>query len=123
MEALGGSIAAIRPGSHEAREVKEVLSKRGMWSQYLEVGLGPDPEVFTKAAVLSSVGFGADIGIPDFSEVLPGSSQVTIFRGAVRMVLAGLPGWLGWGSGFSLQPSPCPHQRCGGNQEARGPVG
>lgn len=67
LEALGGSIAAIRPGSHVAREVKEVLSKQGMWSQYLEVGLGPDPEVFTKAPVLSSVGFGADIGIPDFS--------------------------------------------------------
>lgn len=67
MEALGGSIAAVRPGSREAREVKEILSKQGMWSQYLEVGLGPDPEVFTKAPVLSSVGFGADIGIPDFS--------------------------------------------------------
>jgi fumarylacetoacetate (FAA) hydrolase family protein len=38
-----------------------------MWSQYLEVGLGPDPEVFTKAPVLSSVGFGAGIGIPGFS--------------------------------------------------------
>ena len=67
MEALGGSIAAVRPGSREAREVKEILSKQGMWSQYLEVGLGPDPEVFTKAPVLSSVGFGADVGIPDFS--------------------------------------------------------
>jgi fumarylacetoacetate (FAA) hydrolase family protein len=67
MEALGGSIAAVRPGSREAREVKDVLSKQGMWSQYLEVGLGPDPEVFTKAPVLSSVGFGAHIGIPEFS--------------------------------------------------------
>jgi fumarylacetoacetate (FAA) hydrolase family protein len=38
-----------------------------MWPQSLEVGLGPGPEVFTKAPVLSSVGFGADIGIPDFS--------------------------------------------------------
>jgi fumarylacetoacetate (FAA) hydrolase family protein len=65
--ALGGNISSIRPGSKEAREVKEVLSAQGMWSQYLEVGLGPDPEVFTKAPVLSSVGFGADIGIPDFS--------------------------------------------------------
>lgn len=65
--ALGGNISSIRPGSGEAREVKEVLSAQGLWSQYLEVGLGPDPEVFTKAPVLSSVGFGADIGIPDFS--------------------------------------------------------
>ena len=67
VKALGGKIASVRPGSKEALEVKEVLSAQGMWSQYLEVGLGPDPEVFTKAPVLSSVGFGADIGIPDFS--------------------------------------------------------
>ena len=67
VEALGGSISSIRPGSKEALEAKQVLTGQGMWSQYLEVGLGPDPEVFTKAPVLSSVGFGADIGIPEFS--------------------------------------------------------
>jgi fumarylacetoacetate (FAA) hydrolase family protein len=67
LEALGGSLDTLRPGSEEAREVKRVLSARGMWSQYLEVGLGPDPEVFTKAPVLSSVGFGAGVGIPGFS--------------------------------------------------------
>jgi fumarylacetoacetate (FAA) hydrolase family protein len=65
--ALGGSIAAIRPGSPEAAEAKKVLITEGLWSQYLEVGIGPDPEVFTKAPVLSSVGFGAGIGIPSFS--------------------------------------------------------
>ncbi|MGX1163095.1 fumarylacetoacetate (FAA) hydrolase family protein [Arthrobacter sp. SLBN-100] len=66
-EALGGSLDTLRPGSEEAREVKKVLSAQGMWSQYLEVGLGPDPEVFTKAPVLSSVGFGSGVGIPGFS--------------------------------------------------------
>ena len=66
-EALGGSIATLRPGSGEARQAKEVLLGEGMWSQYLEVGIGPDPEVFTKAPVLSSVGFGAAVGIPSFS--------------------------------------------------------
>ncbi len=66
-EALGGSLDALRPGSEEAREVKKVLSGQGMWSQYLEVGLGPDPEVFTKAPVLSAVGFGSGVGIPGFS--------------------------------------------------------
>ena len=66
-EALGGSLDSLRPGSEEAREVKKVLSSQGMWSQYLEVGLGPDPEVFTKAPVLSSVGFGSGVGIPGFS--------------------------------------------------------
>lgn len=65
--ALGGSIAALRPGSPEAAEAKRVLIAEGLWSQYLEVGIGPDPEVFTKAPVLSSVGLGAGIGIPAFS--------------------------------------------------------
>lgn len=65
--ALGGSIGAIRPGSTAAAEAKKVLVAEGLWSQYLEVGIGPDPEVFTKAPVLSSVGLGAGIGIPSFS--------------------------------------------------------
>ena len=65
--ALGGSIGKIRPGSPEAAEAKKVLIAEGLWSQYLEVGIGPDPEVFTKAPVLSSVGLGAGIGIPSFS--------------------------------------------------------
>jgi len=66
-KALGGSIAMVRPGSPEAAEAKRVLIAEGLWSQYLEVGIGPDPEVFTKAPVLSSVGLGAGIGIPSFS--------------------------------------------------------
>ena len=65
--ALGGSISSLRPGSPEAAEAKKVLIQEGLWSQYLEVGIGPDPEVFTKAPVLSSVGLGAGIGIPSFS--------------------------------------------------------
>ena len=65
--ALGGNIGAVRPGSPEAAEAKRVLIEEGLWSQYLEVGIGPDPEVFTKAPVLSSVGLGAGIGIPSFS--------------------------------------------------------
>jgi fumarylacetoacetate (FAA) hydrolase family protein len=64
---LGGSISSLRPGSAEAKQAKAVLIEHGMWSQYLEVGIGPDPEVFTKAPVLSSVGFGACIGVPTFS--------------------------------------------------------
>lgn len=63
-EALGGEISAIRPGSPEALRAKTVLQQQGLWSQYLEVGIGPDPEVFTKAPVLSSVGVGAHIGVP-----------------------------------------------------------
>lgn len=65
--ALGGSLASLKPGSPAAAKTKEILIEQGMWSQYLEVGIGKDPEVFTKAPVLSSVGFGALIGIPRFS--------------------------------------------------------
>ncbi|MCR6482907.1 fumarylacetoacetate hydrolase family protein [Amycolatopsis sp. OK19-0408] len=64
VEALGSGLSDIRPGSPEALRVKTVLQEQGLWSQYLEVGIGPDPEVFTKAPVLSSVGPGAGIGVP-----------------------------------------------------------
>lgn len=67
LDALGGNLAGLKPGSAEAARVKEVLLREGFWSQYLEVGIGPDPEVFTKAPVLSAVGAGARIGIPSFS--------------------------------------------------------
>jgi fumarylacetoacetate (FAA) hydrolase family protein len=66
LEILGGTLAGISPGSQKALALKQLLIARGLWSQYLEVGIGPDAEIFTKAPVLSAVGFGADIGIhPD----------------------------------------------------------
>jgi fumarylacetoacetate (FAA) hydrolase family protein len=61
-------LASIEPGSPDAERVKARLESEGLWSQYLEVGLGPYPEVFTKAPVLSSVGSLASIGIPAFSD-------------------------------------------------------
>ena len=63
VELLGGDLGAIRPGSPQAMQLKELLMQKGLWSQYLEVGIGPDAEVFTKAPVLSSVGSGAQVGI------------------------------------------------------------
>lgn len=60
---IGADVTAIRPGSAEADAVKEALVDRGLWSQYLEVGIGPYAEVFTKAQPMSSVGLGAQIGI------------------------------------------------------------
>lgn len=66
-KALDGGLASVRPGSKQALEAKKILAAQGMWSQYLEVGLGPDPEVFTKAPVLSAVGYGSGVGIPAFS--------------------------------------------------------
>ncbi|MBO9651873.1 MAG: fumarylacetoacetate hydrolase family protein [Variovorax sp.] len=60
---LGDNLAGIVPGSPQAAKVKDVLIAQGAWSQYLEVGIGPDAEIFTKAPVLSAVGTGADVGI------------------------------------------------------------
>lgn len=62
-ERVGGSIRAVVPGSSEAAALKAALIEDGLWSQYLEVAIGPDAEVFTKAPVLATVGAGADIGI------------------------------------------------------------
>lgn len=61
--AIGTDLKAIRPGSAQALQLKAMLIEHGMWSQYLEVGIGPDAEIFTKAPVLSAVGTGAEIGI------------------------------------------------------------
>jgi fumarylacetoacetate (FAA) hydrolase family protein len=60
---IGGDLATIRPGSDAAMALKRLLVEQGLWSQYLEVGIGPDAEVFTKAPVLSAVGTGVDIGV------------------------------------------------------------
>lgn len=62
-QVLGDTLADIRPGSPEALKVKALLTEQGLWSQYLEVGIGPDAEVFTKSAVLSALGTGAEIGL------------------------------------------------------------
>ncbi|MBU1813101.1 MAG: fumarylacetoacetate hydrolase family protein [Alphaproteobacteria bacterium] len=61
--AIGDDLRAVRPGSPEAQRLKQALVERRLWSQYLEVGIGPDAEIFTKAQPLSSVGTGAEIGI------------------------------------------------------------
>jgi len=65
---IGDDLARIRPGSPEAARLKDVLIAQRMWSQYLEVGIGPDAEIFTKAQPMSAVGIGADIGIHPKSE-------------------------------------------------------
>jgi fumarylacetoacetate (FAA) hydrolase family protein len=60
---IGAGIRSVKPGSSEAMRLKESLIKRDLWSPYLEVGIGPDAEVFNKAQPLSAVGVGAEIGI------------------------------------------------------------
>lgn len=60
---IGESIRDLKAGSAAAEQVKTALIDEGVWSQYLEVGIGPDAEVFSKAQVLSSVGHGAEVGL------------------------------------------------------------
>ena len=64
---IGDSLQNIIPGSEKANEVKKALISEGLWSQYLEVGIGKDAEVFTKAQTLSSVGYGAEVGLNPIS--------------------------------------------------------
>lgn len=64
---IGGSLTNIKAGSPEAAKVKQALIEEGIWSQYLEVGIGPDAEVFTKSPVLSSVGWGSYVGLHPIS--------------------------------------------------------
>ena len=65
---IGVSIGSVKPGSEEAARLKSVLIEESLWSQYLEVAIGPDAEIFTKTAVLASVGSGEDVGIRADSE-------------------------------------------------------
>jgi fumarylacetoacetate (FAA) hydrolase family protein len=65
-EIIGADLSAIRPGSPAAAKLKEDLTARGLWSPYMEVGIGPDAEVFSKSQPMSAVGHGTDVGIhPD----------------------------------------------------------
>ena len=64
---IGDDLRALKPGSAEAARLKEALIAEGAWSQYLEVGIGPDAEIFTKAQPLSAVGCGMDAGVHEAS--------------------------------------------------------
>ncbi|MEY4984322.1 MAG: hypothetical protein RIR62_2588 [Pseudomonadota bacterium] len=65
---IGDSLRNLRPGSAEAAEVKRLLQAEGLWSQYLEVGIGPDAEVFTKCPPMAAVGWGASVGLHPVSQ-------------------------------------------------------
>lgn len=65
---IGDDLSKVRPGSPEAAQLKQVLLAKNLWSQYLEVGIGPDAEIFTKSQPLSAVGTGSEVGIHPKSE-------------------------------------------------------
>ncbi|MBX3658992.1 MAG: fumarylacetoacetate hydrolase family protein [Ramlibacter sp.] len=84
---IGDNLASVRPGSAEALKLKDVLIAQGVWSQYLEVGIGPDAEIFTKSQPLSAVGTGAQVGIHPRSEWNNPEPEIVLAvdsRGAVR---------------------------------------
>ncbi len=62
-ERIGTDIRSVKPGSEQAKKLKAALIADGLWSQYLEVAIGPDAEIFTKAPTLSSMGWGDWIGV------------------------------------------------------------
>jgi fumarylacetoacetate (FAA) hydrolase family protein len=64
---VGGDLKRLKPGSPEAMALKAALIKADAWSQYLEVGIGPDAEIFTKAPAMAAVGVGADAGLHPIS--------------------------------------------------------
>jgi fumarylacetoacetate (FAA) hydrolase family protein len=65
---IGDNLRGVTAGSQQAAKVKALLQEMELWSQYLEVGIGPDAEIFTKAQPMSSVGCNADVGIHPMSE-------------------------------------------------------
>ena len=84
---VGLDLESIIPGSSEAEQLKEVLIKKDMWSQYLEVGIGPDAEVFTKAQPMSVMGIGAQIGILEKSEWNNPEPEITLAVNAKGKIL------------------------------------
>ncbi|MCB1377550.1 MAG: fumarylacetoacetate hydrolase family protein [Alphaproteobacteria bacterium] len=66
-ELIGDDLSRLKPGSPPAMKLKQVLIEKGVWSQYLEVGIGPDAEIFTKSQVLSAVGHGMEAGLNSIS--------------------------------------------------------
>lgn len=67
LDLIGTDLSQLVPGSDAAMKVKAALIEKGVWSQYLEVGIGPDAEIFTKSQPMSAVGYGAEVGLHPIS--------------------------------------------------------
>ena len=88
---IGSDLRKLKPGSPEAMELKRVLVGQNAWSQYLEVGIGPDAEIFTKAAPMSSVGTAVDAGLhPSSSWNNPEPEVVLVVASTGRIIGATL---------------------------------
>ncbi|MDZ4729625.1 MAG: fumarylacetoacetate hydrolase family protein [Xanthomonadales bacterium] len=90
-ESFGDRLANVEPGSAKAAEIKQQLIAEGLWSQYLEVAIGPDAEVFTKAPTLSAMGWGDWIGIrEDSAWNNPEPEMVLVCNSQARIIGAAL---------------------------------
>jgi fumarylacetoacetate (FAA) hydrolase family protein len=84
---IGDDLASLVPGSAEAMRVKAALVEKGWWSQYLEVGIGPDAEIFTKCPPMAAVGTGAKVGVhpaSQWSNPEPEAVMVVNSRGRIQ---------------------------------------
>ena len=84
---IGADVTAIRPGSAEAEALKKTLMARDAWSPYLEVGIGPYAEIFTKAPPMAAVGYGAEIGIRSDSDWNNPEPEVTLVVNAAGKIV------------------------------------
>ena len=84
---IGADVTAIKPGSPEAEALKKTLMARGAWSPYLEVGIGPYAEIFTKAPPMAAVGYGAEIGIRSDSDWNNPEPEVTLISNAAGKIV------------------------------------
>ena len=84
---IGDDLSRIRPGSPEAETLRAELTRRGAWSQYMEVGIGPDVEVFSKSQAMSAVGFGDCVGLHPQSQWNNPEPEIVLAVNAQRQVV------------------------------------
>lgn len=89
---IGDDLSKLRAGSPDAMKLKEVLVTQGAWSQYLEVGIGPDAEIFTKAPPMAAVGTGADAGVHPISNWSNPEPEVVIIVASTGKIIGGMLG-------------------------------
>jgi len=92
VQRIGLDLSKIVPGSDEAMALKAALIERGMWSQYLEVGIGPDAEVFTKAPPMAGVGIGAEVGLHPMSKWNNPEPEIVLVIAADGRIVGGTLG-------------------------------
>ncbi|MBV1799030.1 fumarylacetoacetate hydrolase family protein [Siccirubricoccus sp. G192] len=89
---IGDDLTALRPGSPEAMRLKAALVAKSWWSQYLEVGIGPDAEIFTKCQPMAAVGTGARVGVHPVSQWSNPEPEVVLAVSAAGRILGAMLG-------------------------------